>query len=347
MKYRTLGRTDLNVSALCLGSMTWGTQNTVAEGQAQIDMALDHGINFIDTAEMYPVNPVSAETAGNSERVIGEWLAKTGKRNDVVIATKVSGKGNKAVRDGAPISAATIREAAEHSLRKLQTDHIDLYQLHWPNRGSYHFRQSWGYDPTQQDTTDTRENIHEVLVELGRLVDEGKIRHIGLSNESAWGTSEFLRIAKDSNLPRVVSTQNEYSLMCRLFDTDMSELSHHENVDLLSFSPLASGLLTGKYQGDQTPPGSRRSHNANLGGRITPRTFSTVQVYLDLATKHELEPVHLALAFCMQRPFMGSTIFGSTSLAQLELALGSADVVLSDEILADIAAAHKANPAPY
>ncbi|MGB0928846.1 MAG: aldo/keto reductase [Pikeienuella sp.] len=347
MKYKTLGRTDLSVSALCLGSMTWGSQNTTDEGHAQIDRALDAGINFIDTAEMYPVNPISAETAGNSERVIGKWFAKSGRRADVILATKVSGAGNGAVRGGAPISAATIREAAEQSLQKLQTDYIDLYQLHWPNRGSYHFRQCWTFDPTQQDTAKTQDHICEVLQELGKLVNEGKVRHIGLSNESAWGTGEFLRLASENNLPRVATVQNEYSLMCRLYDTDMAEMSHHEEVDLLSFSPLAAGLLTGKYQGDQTPPKSRRSHVANLGGRITPRTFGVVDAYLEVARKHGLEPVHMALAFCIQRPFMGSTIFGSTSLAQIDLALGSADVVLSQDVLDDITATHRAHPAPF
>ncbi|MGB1213557.1 MAG: aldo/keto reductase [Pikeienuella sp.] len=347
MKYKTLGRTDLSVSALCLGSMTWGSQNTTDEGHSQIDRALDAGINFIDTAEMYPVNPISAETAGNSERVIGKWFAKSGRRADVILATKVSGAGNGAVRGGAPISAATIREAAEQSLQKLQTDYIDLYQLHWPNRGSYHFRQCWTFDPTQQDTAKTQDHICEVLQELGKLVNEGKVRHIGLSNESAWGTGEFLRLASENNLPRVATVQNEYSLMCRLYDTDMAEMSHHENVDLLSFSPLAAGLLTGKYQGDQTPPKSRRSHVANLGGRITPRTFGVVDAYLEVARKHGLEPVHMALAFCIQRPFMGSTIFGSTSLAQIDLALGSADVVLSQDVLDDITATHRAHPAPF
>lgn len=347
MKYKTLGRTDLNVSALCLGSMTWGTQNTMAEGHGQIDMALDHGINFIDTAEMYPVNPITAEKHGESERTIGEWLTKTGRRDDVVIATKVSGAGMKIVRDGAPISTETIREAVEKSLRNLKTDYIDLYQLHWPNRGSYHFRQMWTFDPTGQDTQTTRDHIYEVLSELGRLVEAGKIRHIGLSNESTWGTGEFLRIAYENSLPRVATVQNEYSLMCRLYDTDMAELSHHADVDLLSFSPLAAGLLTGKYQGDLTPAGSRRSHVENLGGRITPRTFETVGAYLDVARKHGLEPVHMALAFCMQRPFMGSTIFGATTPEQLSLALGAAKVTLSEEVLADITAAHRANPAPF
>lgn len=347
MKYNTLGRTDLKVSALCLGSMTWGTQNTMAEGHAQIDMALDHGVNFIDTAEMYPVNPISAETAGDSERVIGEWLAKSGRREDVIIATKVSGKGNKAVRDGAPITAETIREAVDASLKKLKTDYIDLYQLHWPNRGSYHFRQQWTYDPTGQDTQKVRDHIHDALGALGDLVADGKIRHIGLSNETAWGTSEFLRIANETNQPRVATVQNEYSLMCRLFDTDMAELCHHEDVDLLAYAPHAAGLLTGKYQGDATPPLSRRSYVENLGGRITPRTFGVVDAYLQVAEKHGLAPEHLALGFAMSRPFMGSVIFSATSMDQLGHSLAAGDLTLSDEVLADITEAHRANPAPF
>ena len=195
MIYRELGRTGLKVSAICLGSMTWGTQNTTDEGHAQIDMALDRGVNFIDTAEMYPTNPLSKETQGDTERVIGEWVAKSGRRDEVIIATKVSGEGYKNVRDGAPISPETINQALENSLRSLQTDYVDLYQLHWPNRGSYMFRQNWTYDPTRQDRANTIAHMEEVLDCLNGHIKAGKIRHIGLSNESAWGTAQWLRPA--------------------------------------------------------------------------------------------------------------------------------------------------------
>ncbi|NNE24764.1 MAG: aldo/keto reductase, partial [Rhizobiales bacterium] len=221
MKYRKLGRTDIEVSSICLGSMTWGTQNTEAEGHQQIDYAFDQGVNFIDTAEMYPVNPTSAETQGRTEEVIGTWLKASGKRDEAIIATKVAGEGVKWIRDGAAISPATITRAVEDSLKRLQTDYIDLYQLHWPNRGSYHFRQSWTFDPTKQNKENTRADIQACLECLNELIDAGKIRTIGLSNESCWGTSQFLQIAAEHNLPRVVSIQNEYSLLQRIYDLDL------------------------------------------------------------------------------------------------------------------------------
>ncbi len=347
MRCNTLGRTDLEVSELCLGSMTWGSQNTTAEGHAQIDMALDHGVNFIDTAEMYPTNPMSADTVGGTEKVIGEWIAKTGRRADVILATKVTGAGQKSVRGGAPISAKTIREAVEGSLRRLRTDVIDLYQLHWPNRGSYHFRQSWTFDATGQAPGQTAPHMLDVLEEMQRQVAAGRVRHFGLSNESAWGMAEWLRVAEANGLPRAVSIQNEYSLLCRIFDLDLAELCHHEDVGLLAFSPLACGLLSGKYGPDTTPAGSRGAATPGLGGRLTPRVWPAIDAYLGIARKHGLDPCQMALAWCASRPFMGSVIFGATSLAQLKTALGAADLVLSDEVLTEITAAHRAHPMPY
>ena len=348
MRYNTLGRTDLKISALCLGSMTWGTQNTTAEGHAQIDMALDHGINFIDTAEMYPTNPLSKETQGDTERVIGEWVASSGRRDEVVIATKVSGDGYMNVRDGAPISPATIRIALETSLRSLQTDYIDLYQLHWPNRGSYMFHKNWQYDATHQDRDATLAEMHEILTCLDGFRREGKIRHVGLSNERAWGIAQWLRISEDQGLPRMVSTQNEYSLLCRLFDTDLAELSHNEDVGLLSYSPLACGMLTGKYSGGTvTPPGSRKSIGPDLGGRVTPRVWPAIEAYQQVADTFNLDITQMALAWAMTRPFMASVIFGATTLDQLEIAIGSADIALSGEVMARIDETHKAHPMPF
>ena len=347
MKMNQLGRTGIEVSAFCLGSMTWGTQTTEAEGHAQIDRALDAGINFIDTAEMYPVNPISAETSGRTEAIIGTWLARTGRRDEVVLATKISGAGNRAVRDGAPISGAGIRAAVEGSLRRLQTDYIDLYQLHWPNRGSYMFRQNWDYDPSQQDRADTLTHMQEVLEALQAEVQRGTIRAVGLSNESAWGSSEWLRLAELGQGPRMATIQNEYSLMCRLFDTDLAELSVNEDLGLLAFSPLAAGLLSGKYQDGAIPAGSRMSIVDNLGGRKGPRAFEAVAAYLDVAARHGLDPVQMALAWCLIRPFMASVIFGATTQAQLEHALGAADLVLSEEVLRDLNAVHRAHPMPY
>jgi aryl-alcohol dehydrogenase-like predicted oxidoreductase len=346
--YNKLGRTDLNVSALCLGSMTWGTQNTPAEGHAQIDMALDHGVNFIDTAEMYPTTPMSKETQGDSERVIGEWVAASGRRSDVIIATKVTGEGNMNVRNGAPISPATIGVALDSSLTSLKTDYIDLYQLHWPNRGSYMFRKNWRYDPTTQDRSAILDDMNEILECLEGYRREGKIRHVGLSNETAWGTAQWLRISEDRNLPRMASTQNEYSLLCRLFDTDLAELSHNEDVGLLSYSPLACGLLTGKYSaGGTAPQGSRKSLNENLNGRVTPRLWPALDAYQAIANQHGMDLGQMALAWCMRRPFMASVIFGATSLSQLANSLKAAELGLTDEIMAQIDDTHKSHPMPF
>ncbi len=352
MKLNELGRTGIMASELCLGSMTWGTQNTIAEGHEQIDYALDHGINFIDTAEMYPTTPLSQETHGDTERVIGTWVANNkSRRSDVILATKVSGSGYKNVRDGAPISPDTINAALEASLKSMQTDYIDLYQLHWPNRGSYAFRQSWEFDATKQNTAETLEHMEEILSALAGHVKSGKIRSIGLSNESAWGSANWLRIAEQKDLPRMASVQNEYSLMCRYFDLDMAELCHHEDVGLLSFSPLACGLLTGKYlnsKGDDRPTGSRADvSSANLGGRWNDKAHACVTAYKAVAKKHDLDMTQMALSWCLTRPFMASTIFGATTMEQLKVAVGSANLKLNDDVMADILAVYKDYPIPY
>ncbi|MEM6372169.1 MAG: aldo/keto reductase [Pseudomonadota bacterium] len=347
MERRKLGRTDIEVSALCLGSMTWGTQNTAEEGHEQIERALEAGIDFVDTAEMYPVNPISAETIGRTERIIGLWFERGGARADMVLATKHSGEGMRHVRDGAPISSETIPETIEGSLRRLQTDYIDLYQFHWPNRGSYMFRKNWSYDPNGSDPDSVRQNMDDCLGALQREVDRGTIRAFGLSNESAWGTCQWLAAAERTGGPRVASIQNEYSLLCRLFDTDMSETSVHEDVGLLAFSPLAAGLLTGKYQSGAVPEGSRMSLSADLGGRKTDRAFAAVQAYVDIAARHGLDVSQMALAWCMTRPFMASVIFGATTMEQLDIAIGAADLTLSDDIMDEIDMAHRAHPMPY
>ncbi len=347
MKMNKLAGGALEVSTLCLGSMTWGSTNTEAEGHAQIDMFLDHGGNFIDTAEMYPVNPIRAENCGASERVIGSWLAKNGRRDDVVIATKVTGDNPGFMRDGKGYDSAVIAEAIDASLGKLNTDYIDIYQLHWPMRGSYAFRKNWDYDPTSQDRAATEAHMRDVLGAMKRAVDAGKVRHFALSNESAWGTMEWLRLAREMGAPEVVSIQNEYSLLYRQADTDLAEVCHNEGVRILSYSPLATGLLTGKYQGGAVPEGSRMSVYPDLGGRKTDRAFAAVDAYLKIAEKHGLDVVQMSLAFVMSRPFMGSTIFGATSTEQLARILDGKDLVLSDEVMADIDQAHRAHPYPY
>ncbi len=346
MKYQKLGNSELAVSALCLGSMTWGSQNTEAEGHEQIDFAVDHGVNFIDTAEMYPTTPLSEDTQGRTEEIIGNWIKKTGKRDRIIVATKVTGDGVKYVHGGVPISAAKIELALHSSLRRLQTDCIDLYQLHWPNRGSYHFRQWCNYEPEKQPHNDTVDHIREVLFALQRHVEAGKIRHIGLSNESCWGTFKFLQTARENGLPRIVSIQNEYSLLNRLYDLDLAELSHHENIGLLSFSPLAAGLLSGKYADGTIPRGSRRTMNEDLSGRLSEFSQPALKEYLAIAQKHGLHPAQMALAFCISRPFMASTIFGATSMEQLKTDLQSVDLPLSAEVQQEIAAVYRRFPVP-
>ena len=347
MKRVPLGPTDLEVSALCLGTMTWGTQTPEEEAHRQIDMAAARGVNFMDTAEMYPVNPVRKETIGRTEEIIGNWIAKGGNRDGWVIATKIAGEGSIARDKGEVIDGGSIRKALEGSLKRLRTDHVDLYQFHWPNRGSYMFRQNWRYDPSGQDRAAVIANMAECLETLGALVAEGKIRHWGLSNESAWGMAQWIRLADEGRGPRPVSVQNEYSLLCRLYDTDLAELGHNEKVTLLAFSPMGAGLLTGKYAGDVIPAGSRREMSPELGGRISPRVWEAVSAYLGIAHRHGLDPAQMALAWTLTRPFPVVPIFGATTVEQLDHALAAADLDLSDDVLAEIAAEHKAHPMPY
>ncbi|MGV1897556.1 aldo/keto reductase [Agrobacterium vitis] len=346
MKYNRLGRTDISVSSICLGTMTWGSQNTKEDAFAQMDYALDKGVNFFDTAELYPTTPLSAGTYTDTEKLIGLWFEKTGKRKDVVLATKVAGAGRPYIRGGAPINADTIREAVDASLMRLKTDYIDLYQIHWPNRGHYHFRGVWGYDPSNQNRAQVLAEITEKLEALQDCVTAGKIRAIGLSNETTWGTQKFLSIAEEKGLPRVASVQNEYNLLYRPHDLDMAELSHHEQVGLLSYSPLAGGILSGKYLDGAKPAGSRGSINGDIGGRLTPHQEPATRAYLDLAKQHGLDPSQMALAFCLTRPFMASVIIGATSMDQLKTNIGAADVNLSDEVMKGIAAIYRQYPMP-
>ena len=345
MRQIDLGRTGIRVSEICLGTMTWGTQNSQAEGHAQMDLALAAGVNFWDTAEMYPVNPVSRETAGRTEDIIGTWFAARGGRDRVVLATKVTGPGQAAVRDAAPPSAATMRQAVEGSLRRLQTDYIDLYQLHWPNRKAYHFRDNWAFDPRGEPKAKIEAHMLEILQLSAELLAEGKIRQIALSNESVWGAAKWLSLAQAHGLPRMATVQNEYSLLCRQFDTDWAELSVLEEMPLLAFSPLACGILSGKYQGDVIPQGTRRTLNPQLSGRVTARTFAVTEIYLEIARRHGLDPCQMALAFTQSRPFQTIPIVGATSLAQLHSNL--TQITLPPEVLAEIEAAHRAHPQPY
>ncbi|MBU1317327.1 MAG: aldo/keto reductase [Alphaproteobacteria bacterium] len=346
MKFNTLGRTDISVSEICLGTMTWGSQNTETEAHQQMDHALEAGVNFFDTAELYPTTPVSAETYGRTEEFIGSWLKKTGKRKDVVLASKIAGSGRPHIRDGRPVDRETIKEAVDASLRRLQTDYLDLYQIHWPNRGHYHFRNSWDFDASTQDSADAMSGIAEKLEALNDLVKDGKIRAVGLSNESAWGTMQYLKTAEAKGLPRVASIQNEYNLLYRPFDLDLAEVSHHEDVGLLAYSPLAAGILSGKYLDGARPEGSRASINSDLGGRLQPLQEPAVKAYAAVAAKHGLDLAQMALAFCLARPFMTSFIIGATSMEQLKTAIGAKDVSLSDEAKKDIAGVYRQYPMP-
>jgi aryl-alcohol dehydrogenase-like predicted oxidoreductase len=349
MQQIPLGQSGLSVSEFCLGTMTWGNQTPQADAHRQIDMARDHGITFLDAAEMYPVNPVRPETLGHTEAIIGTWIAAGGQRDGLVIATKCTGKGSEVIAGGAPpITPARLRQACEDSLKRLQIDTIDLYQLHWPNRGSYNFRQNWTYRPPQAPArAGIVEDMAAVLDMAGTLMREGKIRHFALSNESAWGLMQWLRLAEQHGLPRAVSVQNEYSLLCRLADTDLAEVCALENLPLLAFSPLAAGLLTGKYAGDVVPEGSRRSFRADLGGRIQPRVFAAVSAYLGLARDWGIDPVQMALAWCRRRPFPCIPILGATTSAQLAVQLPAATLRLSDDQMAAIDAMHRVYPLPY
>lgn len=346
MKIHTLGRSDLAVSLYCLGTMTWGSQNSADEAYRQIDYALDRGVNFIDTAEMYPTTPASLETAGATEAILGEWIARSGRRADVALATKIVGAGNATVRpDGPPIGPEILRTALEGSLRRLRTDYVDLYQLHWPNRGSYHFRRNWGFDPSGQEAGEA-DRLRAILETLGAFVAEGKVRAVGLSNDTAWGLTKHCDLADRHGFPRVASIQNEYSLLHRIFDLDLAEACHHEGVSLLAYSPLAAGLLSGKYLAGDVPAGSRRSINPTLHGRVSEYSEPAVAAYVALARAHGLDPAQMALAFCAERPFMGSVILGATTMDQLATDLGAADLTLDDEVRAGIAAIHRRYPIP-
>jgi aryl-alcohol dehydrogenase-like predicted oxidoreductase len=348
MEYRPLGRTGLRVSAICLGTMTWGEQNSEAEGHAQMDYALERGINFLDTAELYSIPP-KAETQGSTERIIGSWLAARGNRDKVILATKVVGRSqNTWFRDdGSPaeLSRAQIVEAVEKSLRRLRTDYIDLYQIHWPDRAVSQF----GSNPVIFKPTSGPEHpIEETLAALGDLVKAGKIRHIGLSNESPWGLMTYLKHAEAKGLPRVASIQNAYSLVNRTFEGGLAEIALREEVGLLAYSPLAQGYLTGKYENGARPPGARKTLFDRLQRYETPGAAPAITAYVQLARKWGLDPAQMAIAFATSRPFTTSTIIGATTMAQLKTAIDAADVPISPELEAEIDAIHlvHTNPCP-
>ncbi|MDX3973163.1 aldo/keto reductase [Shinella sp.] len=346
MKYNPLGRTGISVSEICLGTMTWGSQNSEQDAHDQLDYAFSQGVNFIDTAELYPTTPLSPETYGDTERFIGSWMKARGNRDKVVLASKVAGPGRPYIRGGAPMSRAGILEAIDNSLSRLKTDYLDLYQLHWPNRGHYHFRNAWSYDPSKQDREKVAAELLEIHETIGDIVKAGKVRAFGLSNDTAWGTMQLLKLSEEKGLPRVASIQNEYNLLYRAYDLDLAEVSHHEDIGLLAYSPLAAGLLTGKYLDGARPEGSRLLTNGDLGGRYQPHQEPAVRAYVALAKEYGLDPARMALAFCLTRPFMASIIIGSTTMEQLKTDIAAKDLELSPDVLNGIRRIHRLYPAP-
>ncbi|MGI4982828.1 MAG: NADP(H)-dependent aldo-keto reductase [Janthinobacterium lividum] len=348
MEYRKLGDSGIDVSLIGLGTMTWGEQNTEAEAHEQLDYALAHGVNLVDAAEMYPVPP-RPETQGRTEEYIGTWLAKTpGAREKIVLATKIAGPARQPhnprhIRgDANQFDRPNLVAAVESSLQRLQTDRIDLYQLHWPDRSTMTFGRV-NY-PWVEDAYTVP--VEETLGVLADLVKEGKIRHVGLSNETPWGVAQFLRAAEKLNLPRVVSIQNPYSLVNRNFELGLSEFSHHEGIGLLAYSPLAFGWLSGKYEGGARPAGARITLFERFQRYSKPESIAAVSRYVALAKRHGLTPAQLALAFVNSRPFTTSNIIGATSIAQLRENIDSVNVTLSDEVLAEIDALHQIQPTP-
>jgi len=345
MEYRKLGTTDLDVSLIGLGTMTWGFQNTEAQGHEQMDYAIDQGINFFDTAEMYAVPP-TADTYGTTENIIGSWFASRKNRDKVILASKIAGPGLPWIREGNSIDRENTIKAVDSSLKRLQTDYIDLYQLHWPNRGSYHFGQQWKFAP-DFDASAVEANFIEVLETCKELITAGKIRHLGLSNETAWGLMHWLKLAEKLNLPRMASIQNEYSLLNRQFEPDLQEIALSENCGLLAWSPLARGILSGKYLGGARPEGSRLSIETRVEHRDRPQTENAVQAYVDVAKKHQLDPSQMAIAFVNSRPFVTSTLIGATTMKQLKRNIDAINVQLGNDVLEDIELLRQEHPMPF
>ncbi|MBX6319341.1 NADP(H)-dependent aldo-keto reductase [Pigmentiphaga sp.] len=347
MEYRKLGRTDLEVSVIGLGTMTWGEQNSEAEAHEQLDYALAQGVNLVDTAEMYPVPP-KPETQGLTETYIGTWLAKTGRRSEIILTSKVIGPMRDAkrpghIRDGKTyLDRKNLTAALDASLKRLQTDYIDLYQLHWPDRTTATFGKL-AYPWVKDDYTVP---IEETLSVLQDFVRAGKVRHIGVSNETPWGVAQYLKLSETKGLPRIASIQNAYSLLNRVFEIGLSEFTHWEDVSLLAYSPLAMGVLTGKYLDGARPEGARLTRFTRFTRYEGPEAESAARQYVQLAREHGLSPAQMALAWVNSRPFVASNLIGATTMEQLKENIASAQVQLSPEVLEGIERIHRSQPNP-
>jgi len=340
MKYRKLANTDLDVSVICLGTMTYGEQNTESEAHDQLDYSIANGINLIDTAEMYAIPP-KEETQGLTERIIGTWLAKRKDREKIYVATKVAGPGMEYLRGGSRLDKKQIFQAVDDSLKRLQTDYIDLYQVHWPERKSNYFGRL-GYEYSDEMGV----SIEETLEAMTDLVKSGRVRYIGISNETPWGTSRYLNIAQEKSMERIVTIQNPYSLLNRIYEVGLAEISQHENVGLLAYSPLGFGQLTGKYI-NKTEKNSRLGLFGDWFTRYSnEECLRAVKEYLKIADKYNLSLTHLALAFVNTRPFVTSNIIGATTMEQLKENIDSVNIEITDTMLEDINQVHSSQPNP-
>ena len=344
MKYAKLGNTNIDVSVICLGSMTWGQQNTEQDAFSQMDYALEQGVNFFDTAELYSIPP-NANTYGSTERIIGNWFKARNKRDKVFLASKIAGPGEgwiDHIREGkTKFNRQNIAQAVDASLKRLQTDHIDLYQLHWPERKTNFFGKL-NYTVTEDSFTSFRETLES----LAEQVKSGKIRYIGLSNETPWGLTSFLHTAAELNLPRVMSVQNPYSLLNRSYEIGMAEISYREQCGLLAYSPLGFGALSGKYLHGAKPEQARLTLWPDYSRYSNPQAIDAIEKYVALAREHDLDPAQLALAYVNSRPFLTSNIIGATTMEQLKSNISSIELTLSDEILEAIEAIHVQHPNP-
>ncbi len=344
MNYKKLGNTDLNVSTICLGTMTWGEQNSEKEGFEQMDFALSQGVNFWDTAEIYSI-PMREETYGETERIIGNWFQKTKKRNDIVLATKVCGNtSNKYIRGGGnSFGKKKIAEALDKSLKRLKTDYIDLYQLHWPER-STNFFGDYGYEHDEHDKNWTP--FEEILESLKKFIDQGKIRYVGLSNETAWGLSKFLELSKMKGLPKMMSVQNPYNLLNRTYEVGLAEISVREQSGLLAYSPLAFGYLTGKYRNNKLPVKSRMQLFKNFNRYKNENGQKAIDEYYKISKKYNLDFTQMSLKFCEIQHFTTSVIIGATTMEQLKTNIESVNVNLNNDIINDINKIQKKYPNP-